>query len=298
MSHQPRVTVCVPVYNGADFVTGSLTSIAMQRYPHLEVHVSDDASTDESGARCAAFAADPRFRISHQAARRGWVEHCNWLLRQATTEFVSIVSHDDLLEPDHITSLVDVLDARPDCALAFSDIRVFGLLEHVEYQPSVEGASPVERVRAFMATHFDGTAFHALVRRSALEVAGGLTENAMDHFAADVTWLGRLTRAGGFRRVPSPLYVKRRHAASASLRWGSWSADTMAEAWGMHCRELLLDALADHLTPEERQAVADAALRRLLAIEPPRPFTFIRDFRPARQAAMTVALLAGLGSGG
>lgn len=289
-----RVTVCVPVCNGARFVGETLAALAAQTCDRLAVVVSDDDSTDDSAGVCARFASDPRFRVTRQPVRLGWVAHCNRLLAGVTTEFACIVSHDDLPAPDFIARLVDALDRRPAAALAFSDIRVFGLLDKVEHQPSIEGATAAERARAFIATHYDGTAFHALIRRSALDVSGGLAPNDRDHFAADVAWLGRLTRAGSFVRVAEPLYAKRRHAASASMQWGRWSTDALADAWAMHCRELLADALAGEVSPGDARCLSQAAVRRLLAIEPELPFAFIGGYPPARQDALVRALLDGL----
>jgi glycosyltransferase involved in cell wall biosynthesis len=293
MSRMDHVTICVPVYNGRDFVAETLAAIQRQSYKNLTVLISDDASDDGSPDICRVFTQDPRFRLSIRPSRQGWIENCNWLLTHAESEFVCIVSHDDLPEPDHIARLVARLAAAPECALAFTDIRVFGLHDRVEQQNSIRGTA-AERVRTFIATHFDGTAFHALIRRHALKVAGGLRGNKMDHFAADVSWLARLARAGEFQRIPEPLYRKRRHAASASMQWGDWNEETRANAWCMHCRELLRDGLRLKLSPGEQWLVVRAVLRRLLAIEPARPFPFIRDFPWSRKAAMVVALFAGL----
>jgi glycosyltransferase involved in cell wall biosynthesis len=295
-SREPHVTVCVPVYNGATFVAETLEAVRRQSYEHLTVLVSDDGSSDGSVEICERFAATARFRIIRQPSRLGWIDHCNWLLHQAHGDYACIVSHDDLPEPDHIARLVECLEPHPEAALAFSDIRVFGLLDQVEHQESIAG-TPTERVRAFIAGHYDGTAFHALIRRSAIAAAGGLRGNRMDHFAADVSWLGRLARAGEFRRLPEPLYRKRRHAASASLQWGRWDDETRAEAWGMHCGELLHDALAAPLTQDASTIILHAALRRLLAIEPALPFAFIRNFTIERQAALIATLLSDAAGG-
>jgi hypothetical protein len=289
--HQfPRVDICVPVYNGRAFIAETLESIRGQRYQHLTVHMSDDGSTDGSPDVCRRFLSDRRFTLSMQSARLGWIENCNWLLSHATSDLVCLVSHDDLIAPDFVGQLVNALASAADSVLAFTDIQVFGLLEQVEHQPSIAG-SPVERVRAFIATHHDGTAFHALIRRSALAQAGGLRPNARDHFAADIGWLGRLARAGGFRRVPEPLYLKRRHPDSASLQWAEWSDPAKADAWTMHCQELLCDALELRMTEAEQQDVLDATLRRLLAVEPRLPFGFIRAWSQDRQASLVSTLL-------
>src|ERR1700676_4139970 len=56
----PRVTICVPVLNAAQWVAESLTSIARQSFADFEVLISDDASTAGSAEICRQFTSDPR----------------------------------------------------------------------------------------------------------------------------------------------------------------------------------------------------------------------------------------------
>jgi hypothetical protein len=79
-----------------------------------------------------------------------------------------------------------------------------------------------------------------------------------------------------------------------SLQWGDWDDPTRAAAWSMHCGELLRDALARPLSADERRSIADAALRRLLAIEPALPFAFIRDLPPERKLDLVESMSTGL----
>lgn len=293
MSSSHHVTICVPVYNGRSFVADTLKAIQRQSHENFTALISDDASDDGSPDICRSFTRDSRFHLVVQAARLGWVGNCNWLLANAESELVCLIPHDDLVEPDYIHRLVTCLGAQPDCALAFTDIQVFGLLDEVYRQDSIRGTAP-ERVRSFIASHSDGTAFRGLIRRHALKTAGALRDNPMDNFAADVSWLARVAQAGELRRIPELLYRKRRHAASASLQWGDWTDETKAEAWCLHCCELLRDALDLELTADEQRIVLDAVLRRLLAIEPALPFALIREFPRPRQSSMVGALFAAL----
>ena len=46
---QPKVSVCIPVYNVAGFLASCLNSVVSQTLPDLEIICVEDASTDNSG---------------------------------------------------------------------------------------------------------------------------------------------------------------------------------------------------------------------------------------------------------
>ena len=67
--HSPRVTLGMPVYNGARYLTSALDSLLAQTFADFELVISDNASNDATPAICRKFAAaDPRVRISGTTA--------------------------------------------------------------------------------------------------------------------------------------------------------------------------------------------------------------------------------------
>ena len=46
--YEPLVTICIPNYNYGRYLRTCLESILKQTYANLEVHFSDNASTDDS----------------------------------------------------------------------------------------------------------------------------------------------------------------------------------------------------------------------------------------------------------
>ena len=64
---EPLISVIVPVYNAEKLLDQCLESIVAQTYPHLEILVVDDGSTDGSGEKCDRWAErDERIRVIHQ----------------------------------------------------------------------------------------------------------------------------------------------------------------------------------------------------------------------------------------
>jgi hypothetical protein len=292
MAALPQVTVCVPVWNGARFVADALKSVARQTYPNLRVLISDDASTDGSAELCKGIAERHGFELIVQPERLGWIANCNFLLDRARSDFVCILPHDDLLDERYVEVLAAHLSATPACAQVFCDLRAFGSLNEVLAQSPLVGP-PFERLYRVITRHFDGTAFRGLVRRSALDRAGGLPANAFDGFAADIGWLGRLALEGEIHRVPEVLYFKRFHQGSTHVAWFRLDEETKIAAWSDHCAHLLGVALALDLSAAERWLITHAAVRRLIMANDQRgPHPEIRRLPIVRKAELVEALLA------
>ena len=93
------ISVIVPVYNVAQYLSQCLDSILSQDYKDLEVILIDDGSTDASGEICDRYgASDSRVRVIHQK-NGGAAAAKNAGLRLATGEYLAFADSDDYLEP-------------------------------------------------------------------------------------------------------------------------------------------------------------------------------------------------------
>ena len=63
---QPKVSVVVPVYNGAEYLAACLDSVVQQDYPAVELIVVDDGSTDNSADIAASY---PDVMLLRQSSR-------------------------------------------------------------------------------------------------------------------------------------------------------------------------------------------------------------------------------------
>ena len=88
----PRITVGLPVFNGADLVGKALDGLKRQTFSDFEVIISVDGGDQETAAACEPFLADSRFRMIVQRKRLDWVGNFNWLLQQKHGEFFAIGS--------------------------------------------------------------------------------------------------------------------------------------------------------------------------------------------------------------
>ena len=118
------VTVGLPIYNGAAHVAASLDSNLGQTFQDLEVLVFDNASTDDTAAIVADYAArDPRIRYYRQPRNKGAVPNFGDLARAATSPYFLWRAADDLSDANYIEVLLETLKAHPDKTLAVGRVR-------------------------------------------------------------------------------------------------------------------------------------------------------------------------------
>lgn len=102
------ISVIVPIYNVVEWLPRCVNSIRRQTYPHLEIILVDDGSTDNSGAMAEKFAIeDRRVRVFHK--ENGGVSTARNLgIEKARGEYIGFVDSDDYLEPEMYERLLAV----------------------------------------------------------------------------------------------------------------------------------------------------------------------------------------------
>lgn len=117
----PKVTIGMPIYNGAVYLEAALNSVLTQTYTDFELVISDNASTDNSGEICRRYAEkDARIRYYRADYNHGAAWNFNRTFELARGEYFRWVAYDDLLTETLLETSVAVLDSHPDVVLTFS----------------------------------------------------------------------------------------------------------------------------------------------------------------------------------
>src|SRR5215204_3697695 len=100
MTHQPVVSVIIPIWNAVRFLPDAIESVFAQTYPHWELLLVDDASTDGSGAIAREYAeAQPgkvRYLEHEGHQNRGVGASRNLGVWNATGRYIAFLDHDDI----------------------------------------------------------------------------------------------------------------------------------------------------------------------------------------------------------
>ena len=115
-----KISVALPVYNGANYLREALESAVAQGPELSEIVVSDNCSTDNTPAIVAEFARrDPRIRYERTEVFLNQADNITRAVRLCRNKWVQMLCHDDLLRPGAIAALVKLIGRiREDgCAL-------------------------------------------------------------------------------------------------------------------------------------------------------------------------------------
>src|SRR5687767_6161263 len=106
----PLVSVICLCYNQARFVREAVASVLAQTYPHVELIIVDDASTDDSAAVIRSIVQDnPAIRCLVLEKNVGNCKAFNTGLSLAKGDYIIDLAADDLLLPRRIESGVQAL---------------------------------------------------------------------------------------------------------------------------------------------------------------------------------------------
>lgn len=99
----PLVSICIPVYNGQDYIDECLRAACNQTYRNLEVLVVDDCSTDESVSVVERWcSADSRVRLVRNRKNVGLVANWNRCVDLANGEWIKLLFQDDSIDESYV----------------------------------------------------------------------------------------------------------------------------------------------------------------------------------------------------
>jgi glycosyltransferase involved in cell wall biosynthesis len=114
---QELVSILIPARNEEANIISLLQSIHEQDYPHYEVIILDDDSTDNTYALCESFAAGhPKFRVIRgKSLEKGWLGKnyaCHQLAKEALGTYLLFLDADEQVENNLINSAVHRIKSK------------------------------------------------------------------------------------------------------------------------------------------------------------------------------------------
>lgn len=129
------VSVLIPAFRPT-YLGQAIASVLSQGHEDYELLINDDSTGDEVAAVVKRF-RDPRIRYSRTAGAQGGAENTRQLWSMAGRELVKFLFDDDVLLPNALGDLVDLVDAHPQASFTFGHRDVMNAEGRIQSEPRV-----------------------------------------------------------------------------------------------------------------------------------------------------------------
>jgi len=174
------ISVCIPTFNGQQYIAESLKSVLGQSHSELEVIISDHGSSDSTLDIVKSF-QDHRIRIVHTPQSSSIAENWNHAVYESRGDFVKVMGQDDVLYPNALERELAVMNIHEvDITFCFSDRDIINHSSRVTLRPRRRqkqvgrvAAADLLRFIVRSGTNPIGEPLAVLFRRGLLEQVGG-----------------------------------------------------------------------------------------------------------------------------
>ena len=114
MSEYPFFSVVIPTYNRAAFIEATLQSVLNQTYPHYEIIVVDNCSTDNTEDLLQAYIRAGRIQFIKHEQNFERARSRNTGMSAARGDFVTLLDSDDFMYPKNLADAAEYASANPE----------------------------------------------------------------------------------------------------------------------------------------------------------------------------------------
>ena len=192
----PVVSVVFTTYNHEKYIAESIQSILDQDFSDFELIVVNDGSQDKTGQIIQSF-KDPRIHYIYQQ-NQGPSSASNKGIEAAKTEWISLMSGDDVAPPNRLSAQMKFVADHPDVDFCFGKIKVIDDVGHLLnghfletfYNSQSHSPTPQEEEQAalFYSMFMHDNSLHAVTamfKKSCWSHAKGFvltSQQRQDHF--------------------------------------------------------------------------------------------------------------------
>jgi glycosyltransferase involved in cell wall biosynthesis len=210
---KPLATCIIPAYQAERYLPALLGSALAQTWPHLEIIVVDDGSSD--GTADLARKYDPSIKVIQQP-NGGPAVARNTGLTAASGKFIGFADADDLMEPEKFEAQIEFLLASPQLGYSICLMQNF-VSEELTESVRIRDPRLLEVMRSYS---FGGL----IATRETFDRVGSVNPD-LGH-ADDTDWIGRADEAGvAHGVVERVLYRRRLHDSNRSQQLGGDSRE-------------------------------------------------------------------------
>lgn len=217
---RPLISVCLPTYNGEDYLRPAIESILNQTIQDLELVIGDDNSNKETRAILEEYAAkDPRVKLTINEVNLGYVPNCAAIMQRCQGQYIKNFAQDDILELDCCERMLKVIQDNPSVSLVTcsrtlidENDNVTGVHHHFDKTQIFKGE---DIIRLYLTEFVNRTGNPTQIFFRAEHVENGF--NPAYHHGEDLEFGLRLCEKGDYYYIHDPLCRYRIHSETTTV---------------------------------------------------------------------------------
>lgn len=242
MNDTPKITILMPVYNGAEYLREAIDSMLRQTFGDFEFLIINDGSTDQSVEIIESY-SDPRIRLVNNGSNLGLISTLNKGVDLAKGEYVARMDCDDISSPTRLEKQLAFMESHPDVGVCGTWANVF--TEDSSY--ILKHPTDHDGIKCFMFINSAIAHPTVMLRRSPFVANDLRYDMAFQHAEDYELWL-RASRYVRLANIPEVLLDYRISASQVSSVYRQEQWETAARV-----REQQLNNLGISPNDEERK---------------------------------------------
>jgi len=199
---KPLVSIGLFAYNAESFIHKSIGSLLNQSYKNIEIIISDNDSTDNTGVICQGIARqDDRIFYYKQPKNIGMVANCIFVLKKSKGAFFMWAAADDLKSKNFVEKNLDFLLRNPTYIASTSPVRFQQKIKNQRLMGdySIDANSYRQRLKSCLINFPSNGRFFSLFRKEIILKSKILKD--FDFFCADICFCLELFKYGKFKKI-------------------------------------------------------------------------------------------------
>jgi len=227
----PTISICIPVFNGEDYILNCINSVLEQNFCDYELIIIDNFSTDNT-KKIIKNIKDKRIRYIKNSRNIGSIPNFNKCIKEAKGTFFLLLPHDDLLLPNCLEICLRKFD-EPKVGFTYSSIRAidekgnikFTKVNHSENKLFTPEETLTDIINNFVPIQL------AMVRTSILKRLNGF-EIEFGLFCDVHLWLKIAFEGWSSAYHSAPFSCHRVHAQQGQNAFLNSDFKTLSKHWG------------------------------------------------------------------
>ena len=197
MDSHPLTSICIPTYNGKEYIKECIDSAINQTYQNIEIIISDDNSQDDTIDISSSILEKTKidYKIINNNSSGSVADNWNNTIKNASGQYIKMLFQDDYLYPDCIKKMISLAETHKELGFIFSlrdtiyekqienDFKTRCILDHKQYLrdlPQIqEGIDLINNKYLLNGSNIIGEPSNVLIRKNVFNEIGYFNPSIM-----------------------------------------------------------------------------------------------------------------------